>query len=410
MHGTINLPPLTRAADLLPTTLDEKDRSIEVVWSTGARVRRQPFFGEPFDEELSMDPSHVRLDRLNNGAPLLKVHALDELEAVIGSVVPGTARIENGRGIARVRLSEREDVAPVWEDIRSGHIRAVSIGYQVHRYEITRPDNGPELWRAVDWTPFEISAVPVGADPEAGFRSTDHLSPCVVTRDGTGLSRRTTMNDQETRAAAPEANAVGAGAPVAAAEAALPGILDEQAERSEQRPRRGQRAVRPTPVPANAGEADSTGTQPGTRLPTSAETREDAPMVRPTAGRTTEPATPTPEAIAARAQEIERERVTTIFGLADRLGLEHSFAEDLIARNVPLDEARRAILDKMAAASDRTRVFPHVSVPLGGRDERISRRDAVIDSLLHRYSPAEFPLTEPAREYRGMTLLELARE
>jgi hypothetical protein len=410
MHGTINLPPLTRAADLLPTTLDDEDRSIEVVWSTGARVRRRPFFGEPFDEELSMEPSHVRLDRLNNGAPLLKVHALDELESVIGSVVPGTARIESGRGIARVRLSEREDVAPIWEDIRNGHIRAVSIGYQVHRYEVTRSENGPELWRAVDWTPFEISAVPVGADPAAGFRSTDHLSPCVVTRDNAALSRRTMMNDHETRAAAPEANAAGGDTPVAAAEAALPGILDEQAERTEQRPRRAQRTVRPAPVPANAGEADSTGTQPGTRLPTPAETREDAPMVRSTAGRATEPAAPTPEAIAARAQEIERERVTTIFGLADRLGLQRSFAEDLIVRNVPLDEARRAILDKMAAAADSQRVFPHVSVPLGGRDERMTRRDAVIDSLLHRYSPAEFPLTEPAREYRGMTLLELARE
>ena len=397
MHGTINLPALTRAADLLPTTLDEEDRSIEVVWSTGARVRRRPFFGEPFDEELSMDPAHVRLDRLNNGAPLLKVHALDELEAVIGSVVPGTARIESGRGIARVRLSEREDVAPVWEDIRNGHIRAVSIGYQVHRYEVTRSENGPELWRAVDWTPFEISAVPVGADPAAGFRSSDRLSPCVVTRDNAALSRRTTMNDHETRAAAPEANAPGGEVPVAAAEAALPGILDEQGERGEPRPRRSQRAVRST-------AADGGAAAP----PAPAETRPVAPAAAPAENRSVE--TPTPEAIAARAQEIERERVTTIFGLADRLGLERSFAEDLIVRNVPLDEARRAILDKMAAAADSQRVFPHVSVPLGGRDERITRRDAVIDSLLHRYSPSEVPLTEPAREYRGMTLLELARE
>ena len=183
MHGTIDLPPLQRAADLLPASLDEKDRSIEVVWSAGARVRRQPFFGEPFDEELSMDPAQVHLERLNAGAPLLKVHDRFALEAVIGSVVPGTARIENGRGVARVRFSEREDVAPIWNDIRSGHLRAVSVGYQVQRYEITRPSNGPELWRAVDWTPFEISAVPVGADPAAGFRSVDRLMPCVVDRD-----------------------------------------------------------------------------------------------------------------------------------------------------------------------------------------------------------------------------------
>jgi len=111
MHGTIELPAMRRAADLLPATLDEQDRSIEVVWSTGARVRRQPLFGEPFDEELSMDPGSVRLERLNAGGPLLKVHDLRTLDSVIGSVVPGTARIDSGRGIARVRFSERDDVA-----------------------------------------------------------------------------------------------------------------------------------------------------------------------------------------------------------------------------------------------------------------------------------------------------------
>ena len=64
METITDLPAFRRAADLLPATLDEGDRSIDVVWSTGARVRRQPFFGEPFDEELSMDPGHVRLERL----------------------------------------------------------------------------------------------------------------------------------------------------------------------------------------------------------------------------------------------------------------------------------------------------------------------------------------------------------
>ena len=86
MHGTIELPAMRRAADLLPATLNEGDRSIEVVWSTGSRVRRQPLFGEPFDEELSMDPSSVRLERLNAGSPLLKVHDLRTLDSVIGSL------------------------------------------------------------------------------------------------------------------------------------------------------------------------------------------------------------------------------------------------------------------------------------------------------------------------------------
>ena len=122
------------------------------------------------------------------------------------------------------------------------------------------------------------------------------------------------------------------------------------------------------------------------------------------------PEAPDTEAIATRAREAERDRVSTIYDLAGRLNLERGFAEDLVKRGVSVDESRRLILDQVAAKSDETRTFPHVSVPLGGRDERITRRDAVANALLHRYSPTLFPLEDAARQYRGMTLLELARE
>ena len=122
------------------------------------------------------------------------------------------------------------------------------------------------------------------------------------------------------------------------------------------------------------------------------------------------PEAPDTEAVATRAREAERDRVSTIYDLAGRLNLERSFAEDLVKRGVGVDEARRLILDQVVAKSDETRTFGQVSVPLGGRDERITRRDAVANALLHRYSPTLFPLEDAARQYRGMTLLELARE
>ena len=357
MSGTIELPALRRAADLLPSTLNEEDLSIEVVWSTGSRVRRQPLFGEPFDEELSMDPASVRLERLNAGGPVLKVHDTSSLESVIGSVIPGSARVENGRGIARVRFSDREDVAPIWSDISSGHIRAVSIGYQVHRYDVTRSPNGPEVWRAVDWTPFEISAVPVGADPAAGFRAIDPLAPCLVTRE----------------------------APL-----------------TQDPPKQDPLPENPQPPRTAMEENMSVATQPLAPQPEAA-----VRMIEPILPE--RPVEDT-QALVARAQIVERERVGTIYDLASRLGLERTFAEDMVQRGVSLEEARRVILDKVADASEQTRIFPHVSIPLGGRDERVTRRDAVTNALLHRYSPSLFSLSEPAREYRGMTLLELGRE
>lgn len=35
---------------------------------------------------LSLDPVHVRLERLNTGAPFLKVHEIDTLDAVSGEI------------------------------------------------------------------------------------------------------------------------------------------------------------------------------------------------------------------------------------------------------------------------------------------------------------------------------------
>ena len=85
-------------------------------------------------------------------------------------------------------------------------------------------------------------------------------------------------------------------------------------------------------------------------------------------------------------------------------------ADDLVKRGVSLDEARRQILDTLAESSDQTRTFGHVSVPLGGQNERVTRREAAANALLHRYSPTLFQLTDAARQFRGMTLMELARE
>jgi len=106
--------------------------SVEVVWSAGTGVRRAGFFAAPYDKELRLDPAHVRLERLTAAAPVLKVRELGAVDNVMGSVAPDPVRLDNGPGIALVRSSEGDDVEPIWRDIRVEHVRAVSIGYQVH--------------------------------------------------------------------------------------------------------------------------------------------------------------------------------------------------------------------------------------------------------------------------------------
>ena len=173
MHDqTREIPIQTRLAPVASVNADT--RTAELVWSKGAQVMRSDFWtGNRYIEELSMDPSNIRMDRLQNGAPLLNTHGRYALEDVIGVVE--TASVSNGEGLATVRFSDREDVNGIWRDVQNGIIRNVSVGYSVHKYQIEERDNALPIWRAVDWEPMEISLVPVGADAGAGIRS-DHSS------------------------------------------------------------------------------------------------------------------------------------------------------------------------------------------------------------------------------------------
>ena len=84
----VDLPLQTRAdVRLMPESVDADRRTVEVVWSTGAAVRRRdPWTGKGYDEVLSLEEAHVDLSRLNGGAPLLNTHGAWDLRDVIGVV------------------------------------------------------------------------------------------------------------------------------------------------------------------------------------------------------------------------------------------------------------------------------------------------------------------------------------
>jgi hypothetical protein len=163
--------------------VDKANRTFEIVWSTGARVPR--WFGH---EELSMDPAHVRMGRLTSGkAPFLGNHDSYRVEDQPGVIE--SASISKGAGYAKVRMV-RAGVDPeadkLFEKIDDKIVRNVSVGYRVHKFEkVEGGDETIPVYRAVDWEPYEVSAVSIGADAAAGFRSAEkeQFNPCVfVTR------------------------------------------------------------------------------------------------------------------------------------------------------------------------------------------------------------------------------------
>lgn len=359
MAAPVALPMQQRSAPILPATVNTDARSVDVVFTTGAAVRRRRWTGwdtsAPFDEILEVSDRAVDLTRLNAGAPALDSHSVWSSHSQVGVVE--RAWIEGKEGKATIRFPrEGLDQAAdrMFSLISDGIIRNVSVGYSIERVKVVEPAAKGEVEQRIveRWTPLEVSFVTVPADPRAQVRAADQASYPVEIVD-TRMQKEASMPESTTHVAGD-----------------VPALTE----------------TRQQPVAAPAQPEPTTARMP------------DAP------------AAPDTDAIATRAREAERDRVSTIYDLVGRLNLERSFAEDLVKRGVSVDESRRLILDQVALRSDETRTFPHVSVPLGGRDERITRRDAVANALLHRYSPTLFPLEDAARQYRGMTLLELARE
>lgn len=134
---------------------------------------RSSWYDGQFWEELSIDPAHVRMGRLNNGAPFLANHNGYDVARQLGVVE--SARLESGRGVATVRFAKAEDdpeADKVFRKIADGIIQNVSVGYRTYKVEkLEDVEQKIPTLRAVDWEPYEISAVSMGADDGAGFRS-----------------------------------------------------------------------------------------------------------------------------------------------------------------------------------------------------------------------------------------------
>ena len=389
----VDLAMQTRAdVRMLPETVDAEHRSVEVVWSTGAAVRRRdPWTGKRYDELLSLEETHVDLSRLNGGAPLLNTHGAWDLSDVIGVVERAWIAREGAAlvGRARVRFSDRKTVEPIWRDVAAGIIRNVSVGYSVRSYEITETEGAPPVWRAVDWQPLELSAVPVGADAAAGFRAADArgerdtrdspaTNPChLLRRVPAPVPEEPPMTrEAETETRPP---ATDAAPPTAASVAPADAAADPDRSAAEAPQTRGvartaavtpAAAVQPAPVATGLGAAEV-------------------------------------QAAAERARAEERHRIATIHDAARKLGVAASIADDLVARGSALDAARAALIDAAAARDAAQETRPHVRT--GGLDATETRRSAVEAALLHRYDPGRFALSEPAREWRGLSLIEMAR-
>lgn len=186
MTKTVMLPQQSRGVSLRAASFNADDNTVDIVFTTGAAVQRFSWGDGPYTETLDVTPTAIRLGRLNAGAPFLNTHSDYDLSDVIGVVVKGSARVENGEGLATIKLSSAEGDADNVSKIRDGIICNVSVGYIVHQAVWTEAKDGTSATcRVTDWEPLEISAVPIPADASAQIRSNSNPAqtrtfPCTV--------------------------------------------------------------------------------------------------------------------------------------------------------------------------------------------------------------------------------------
>ncbi|TXL70109.1 hypothetical protein FHP25_35905 [Vineibacter terrae] len=361
-QATRDMQMQSRQGSFVPGTYNAQGRTIDVVWTTGARVPRMDWWsGKRYDEELSLERGHVRLDRLNNGAPVLDTHGRFELRDIIGVVQK--ASIDGKEGRATLRFSEREEVAPLIADIQAGIIRNISVGYIVHRYDITKVDGQRELWRATDWEPTEISFVPIGADAGAGTRAGDNSRfPCMFVTQGEPARNPETRMD-------PHENAPGgAGAQPATTAQDAPAAAD--ATRAQ-----------PTPAPAPAAQP----------VDVAAEVQ--------------------------RALAAARERDSTIRERVRAVGLPEAVADQLVRSDVTVEHVGNRIVDELARRG--TQHGGHRIELVQDHTDPTNMRGRLVDALAARataHLPANggrIELPEASRSFARLGLLgamaELAR-
>ncbi|MBB4092453.1 hypothetical protein HGG72_08425 [Ochrobactrum pecoris] len=404
LEKEIRIPKPYAACEVRSDTFNEDDRTVEVCWTTGAKVKRYSWDEGYYMEELAVDKKAIRMDRFN-AMSLLDTHEQWSMDSRLGTVIPGSVKIENGRGYATIKFSRNEKAETILRDLKDGHPLSISVGYKIHRYEKTEGSDGQlPILRAIDWEPMELSVVPVPADAEAISRSepTGKDVEKVLVRQETpeavesaNITETTPMNKRE---AAKSYNgdklaalALGAGISRSEGEtddalrARLIAVYDEEDKQRK--------------------EADDAARAAAEANQTRAAQQPVAPVTQPAAVSQAEVAEQSRAAVAA-----ERKRVKDINDLARTAGFEvnDEMVRTAVDAGTDVEAFRNALFDKMVERQAANPTFPVVETR-GMQDSQETMRRMVANAILHRNNVVT-KLEDGAREWRSMSTMDIAKE
>ena len=173
---------LTRAE---PKMMNSKNNNTRELMKCGIRALEGEGNERKFELSFSSEEPYMRwfgpeiLDHTEGCVDLTRLQEIGvvlfnhDRNQVIGKVLE--VSIIDNRGIATIELDEDEESEKIYQKVKSGTLKGVSVGYIVDTWEEVNPGKTSLDGRftgpcsiAKRWTPYEISIVSVPADATVG--------------------------------------------------------------------------------------------------------------------------------------------------------------------------------------------------------------------------------------------------
>lgn len=153
---TIEKRELERSFILDRKSINEDTRTVTAALSSETPVER--YFGT---EILVHEKDAINMERAAEGLPLLWAH---DHEVPIGRV--DDIYLDEMRTLrGKLKFSNNKRASEIWQDVREGFLRDLSIGYRIDEYR----EEDDDIVRVTRFTPLEASVVTVPADSKVGI-------------------------------------------------------------------------------------------------------------------------------------------------------------------------------------------------------------------------------------------------
>lgn len=349
------------------TSYDPAARTVEIRLATETPVL-MPGWKIGIDQRqyyeiLDCSPEACDLSQVRAGnAPLLDSHQRWSLADRLGVI--DSARFEGRELIVVAALGQSQGARDLEAEIAAGTPPPASAGYAIQQLVLERFEGEIPVYRATKWTLREGTFTPIAADPNAGVRSDNGLTPCVI---------------EEARAM-PQPTTAGTPAATQTREQLLAGVADESIRAAIEAQWPATPSVIASPAPA----------------PQADQSRAAPPVI--------DPAT-------VANQPLTRADALQFSEQARSLGVDNDQIRALLAADTTTPaEAGRQIL--AAAAARQADATGRTAYGMSGRagDERSGVRSAMIEGVRHNLAGTRRveDVPEASRQYMDLTITETA--